>query len=802
MAKKSKSAGRGKSKSAGTDEKRPTEGFVAMNMDPGGDFAAARAGGGALAARAATVIYVHGINNKPTVDLLRCQWDKALFGRRMGDKTRMAYWVDRERYPTPSPATCDSPDHPAPDDGAAFGIRTAATGGDLPPSDAELIKAIAGNKEQADWLAELNTEMLKNQPDAGAVSAAGVGDFFGGAADRIFRLTRGAFLADVHDFFYKADRRKFMLDSVRDRMEAGGGPFVVIGHSQGSMVAYEFLRRLKRADCHVPLFITIGSPLGLPPVRSRFEEWTGESKLPFPPCVDRWVNVANLFDPVCSDRDLTDDIEPGRGTAKDRFKNHKVNSPNADLKQNRHSGTGYLKTDQVRAAVRDAVGIDFAQAVAMHQLAEDLVEEAEQTPGQRVPALIQLRTEPDKEGPGSIDEVRDAVVERIETLTADAGKEAVGIDVTRRFVAARLTLRELEQLRTEWSGLRIERVWRDMEKRALINRSRVTIQASAANLAYNARGEGITWAVLDTGVDANHRHFELHRNIAGVWDCTGSGVTSIPEANAADPNGHGTHVAGIIAGEWSPDMATDAPYAGMAPRTRLHCFKVLTDNGSGQDSFIIKALDKIAKLNEDAGQLVIHGVNLSLGGYFDPGVYGCGHTPLCSELRRLWRQGVVVVIAAGNEGHEFLRTASGGVRPANLDLSIGDPANLEESIAVGSVHRENPHTYGVSFFSSRGPTADGRLKPDVVAPGEKIRSARAGGQGNTAEALYVESSGTSMAAPHVAGVLAAFMSVRREFIGNPDRVKEILLAHCTDLRRDRYLQGAGMPNLVRMLAGT
>ena len=93
----------------------------------------------------------------------------------------------------------------------------------------------------------------------------------------------------------------------------------------------------------------------------------------------------------------------------------------------------------------------------------------------------------------------------------------------------------------------------------------------------------------------------------------------------------------------------------MAPEAKLYGFKVLKNNGSGEDAFIIKALDTVADLNEKAGQLVIHGVNLSLGGGFDPSVFGCGHTPLCQELRRLWRQGVLVVLAAGNEGYAVSR---------------------------------------------------------------------------------------------------------------------------------------------------
>jgi subtilisin family serine protease len=239
-------------------------------------------------------------------------------------------------------------------------------------------------------------------------------------------------------------------------------------------------------------------------------------------------------------------------------------------------------------------------------------------------------------------------------------------------------------------------------------------------------------------------------------------------------------------------------YGGNAPRAGLHIYKVLTDDGSGQDSWIIKALDHIAEQNENSPDLVIHGINFSLGGPFDPEVYGCGFSPLCNELRRLWRQGVLVCIAAGNEGRLVLRTLD-GIHDLNLDLSIGDPANLEEAIAVGSVHRESPHLYGISYFSSRGPTADGRRKPDVVAPGEKIVSANAAFE---TEEDYVAMSGTSMACPQVSGVLAAFLSVRREFIGRPDMVKRILLDHCVDLGRDPNFQGAGVPNLMQMLLTT
>jgi subtilisin family serine protease len=125
-----------------------------------------------------------------------------------------------------------------------------------------------------------------------------------------------------------------------------------------------------------------------------------------------------------------------------------------------------------------------------------------------------------------------------------------------------------------------------------------------------------------------------------------------------------------------------------------------------------------------------------------------------------------------------------------------------------------PHIYGVSYFSSKGPTGDGRLKPDLVAPGEKVLSCAAGklrdaakneissaqeGANQDQRIDYVEDSGTSMAAPHVAGVIAAFLSVRREFIGQPEKVKQIFLSTATDLKRDRYFQGHGLIDLMRAI---
>jgi subtilisin family serine protease len=768
------------------------------------------------AARVAnTIVYVHGINNKPPASVLKCQWDTALFNTQLGDRSRMSYWVNRDYYPVPLSETCASGDVVNIDDDEAStrAIMALARGesGDEELALSREISALTTDPARQAWLTKVAAKLLVGTAVSNAELAAKdvrakvlpIPPFLRRLVTR--KLTR-AFLRDVNDFLFVAERRDAMEASFLDRLSAGGGPFVVIAHSQGSMIAYDVLRRLERTSAHVPLFITIGSPLGLAEVQDVLRQWTG-GRLPFPPCVDRWLNVADRLDPVAFDTDISNDFEG-------RIENVAKIGINPDSPHHPHSGTGYLKVEQVRTAVRKAVGPSFGQAVTQFVIAKDLSRDMEDAHrDERHPVLIQLAEERsgDPANPKRLENLATLVETKINEIVrigkADPEEDAE-LERLRHFVSARLTRLEVETLRTLFADLQIDAIWRNASKRALVKASTHTVQARPANLGYGANGEGICWAVLDTGIRADHPHFHKYNNVVDQWDCTKAGAPRRLARGGRDfieldRDGHGTHVAGIIAGEYAvPAPAGDAVlFAGMAPRCSLYGFKVLDDQGNGRDSWIIKALDTIADLNTEAGQLVVHGVNLSLGGSFDPSVFNVGHTPLCQELRRLWRQGVLVVLAAGNEGYVILSGGEGEIQ-ANLDLTIGDPANLDEAIAVGSVHKTNPHTYGVSFFSSRGPTADGRRKPDVVAPGEKILSARHDWKPNVPgeDALYVSMSGTSMAAPHVSGVLAAFLSLRREFVGYPDRVKSILLESCIDLRRDIYMQGSGLPNLIKMLA--
>ncbi|KAF1709878.1 peptidase [Pseudoxanthomonas kalamensis DSM 18571] len=761
---------------------------------------------------AKAVVYVHGIGNKPPAEVLRAQWDQALFGRSMGERTRLAYWVDRQRYPVPEAGTGNDRDDGPTITPAELKVM-AAMGVSPAQRDLQALAGqIAGSPEEERLLRQMLGELGVDGVGRRGPGKRGV---LGKINEALLRLVSAALLQDVHDFFFVRERREAMERSLRERLESGGGPFVVVAHSQGSMIAYEVLRKLDPARCDVALLVTVGSPLGLPSVRSMFKQWTKKSKLPFPPCVRQWFNVADTADPVALDGDLKDDIERPAG----RFRNLRGQGINLDSPQHPHSGSGYLAIAQVREAVREAVGPGFDQPLSNTVLIKDLSDQLEARDGEyRHETLIELER---ADGEGDLDQSRQRLLAQIRELAGastglqgEALDEAIRLeDGLQRFVSARLTRFEIERLRDAHQPLKFKRLWRDAQKRALINQSPVVVQADAAHNAYRALGRKIGWAVLDTGIAASHPHFyEAGKKdvVAAQWDCTVRGapkkrVRADGDAfSGMDRDGHGTHVAGIIAGSCSAPLpgGETASFGGIAPEARLYGFKVLDDEGLGHDSYIIKALQQIGRINDSAGELLIHGVNLSLGGPFDAESYGCGFTPVCNELRRLWRQGVLVVLAAGNEGTAWLLQADGSILPANMDLSIGDPANLEESIVVGSVHKSNPHTYGVSYFSSRGPTADGRGKPDVVAPGEKILSAHHGFSRRKRDSWMVEMSGTSMAAPHVSGLLAAFLSARREFIGAPDRVKRILLEHCTDIGRDPYMQGRGIPNLVRMLGAT
>ena len=261
---------------------------------------------------------------------------------------------------------------------------------------------------------------------------------------------------------------------------------------------------------------------------------------------------------------------------------------------------------------------------------------------------------------------------------------------------------------------------------------------------------------------------------------------------------HGTHVAGIIGAgkpkeELIPESEDKREYVpGMCPDIKLYDFRVIAESDDIRDTefAIIAALQYIRYLNARSDFVTIHGANLSLSIPHDVHNFACGRTPICDECERLVESGVVVVAAAGNLGYQNYQTKDGSYE-GYAAFTVTDPGNADGVITVGSTHRTSPHTYGVSFFSSRGPTGDGRHKPDIVAPGEKIRAPFRSGWGDL--------DGTSMAAPHVSGAAAMLMARYTEMIRQPRKIKRILCESATDLGREKSFQGHGMLDVLRAL---
>jgi len=158
-----------------------------------------------------------------------------------------------------------------------------------------------------------------------------------------------------------------------------------------------------------------------------------------------------------------------------------------------------------------------------------------------------------------------------------------------------------------------------------------------------------------------------------------------------------------------------------------------------------------------------------------------------------WQAGMVVVVAAGNDGRDnsFGNDGYG---------TIGAPGNDPYVITVGAMKTEGTLQRSddlIASYSSRGPTyIDLTAKPDLVAPGERIISCHAHPEQGYE---YKEASGTSAAAPHVSGAIAAFLSGHKEFRSDPESVKRIFIKTATDLGRDRAYQGAGLVDLLRAM---
>lgn len=306
----------------------------------------------------------------------------------------------------------------------------------------------------------------------------------------------------------------------------------------------------------------------------------------------------------------------------------------------------------------------------------------------------------------------------------------------------------------------VEKVWLDRRVRSTLDESAGQVGAPTA---WNAGldGSGVTVAVLDSGIDTAHE--DLAGAVVGERNFT---LTPTP----SDGGGHGTHVASIIAGTGA---ASDGSYRGMADGVDLLSGKVLDDNGNGVISWAIDGMEWAAEQDADI-------VNMSLG------AGGPGGQQLSDAVERLTAEhGTLFVAATGNRG---------------CDACVSHPAAAESAVAVGAVDKSD----ALADFSNRGPLPDSYgIKPDVTAPGVDIVAARSadGTMPPPAEPVnedYIRASGTSMAAPHVAG-LAALMLQAEPDLG-PAELKAWLTSSAEpQAGHTIYEQGAGRVDIERAI---
>lgn len=242
-------------------------------------------------------------------------------------------------------------------------------------------------------------------------------------------------------------------------------------------------------------------------------------------------------------------------------------------------------------------------------------------------------------------------------------------------------------------------------------------------------GKGIGVAVLDTGIIP---HPDFDRRIMDFSDFVGR------QRKLYDDSGHGTHVAGILAGS---GRLSGGAYAGIAPEASLFAGKVLDQNGNGTVESVIRGMEWILTHRKHR-QIRI--VNISVG--TQPGLDKREERRLLEGVEALWDAGLVVVVSAGNYG------------PAEGSVAV--PGSSRKVITVGAVDLAGRGNHGNRkkwAYSGRGPTEGCVIKPDVVAPGTFITSC-SGNYRNRFQKPYTVKSGTSMATPVVSGAIACLLS--------------------------------------------
>ena len=310
----------------------------------------------------------------------------------------------------------------------------------------------------------------------------------------------------------------------------------------------------------------------------------------------------------------------------------------------------------------------------------------------------------------------------------------------------------------------------DRDLTPTLNKGRAAVQQEVQWNTMGYDGYGLRVAVIDSGINENEAFQDGTTSRLVYQKSFIKGVSS-----TSDGYGHGTHVASIIAGDGEGADISTAKYRGMAPYADIVNLRVLDDNGAGKDSYVIAALQWITENKADRkANLNIRVVNMSLG---RPVYESYKNDPLCKAVEAVWQAGILVVVAAGNEGRNNQGNSNGYG-------TINSPGNDPYVITVGASNMFGTDTRiddMPTSYSSKGPSMiDHIVKPDILAPGNKISALgsgklKANNPANVTDPAnsYMQLSGTSMATPFIAG--AALLLLEKNSTYTPDQVKYLLM---------------------------
>jgi serine protease AprX len=426
------------------------------------------------------------------------------------------------------------------------------------------------------------------------------------------------------------------------------------------------------------------------------------------------------------------------------------------------------------------VVVPASAAPAASRLDDDLSQRLQTTPeSQLIPVIIEGAVDTSRQTSSSSDRA-----ERAESRVRGTGGHVVG---SSRLLGATVAELTPAQIRVLAADLSIARIHVDAAVKAnalgpdasASGPTPIVFQQTVGAMdAWRAgqSGQGVTVAVLDTGIDNDSVAF-------GARVKARVDLVDPAHPAAGDPAGHGSHVAGIIA------AGRAFPSPGIAPDASLVSVRVLDENGHGRVSSVVLGLEWVIAHRASMG---IRVVVMALGA---PAVIGYRDDPLASAAELAWRSGLVVVTPAGNDGPGVGTVQTPGIDPLVVTVGASDDRGTP-----------SPADDTLPTWSSVGPTPDGLAKPDLLAPGRKIVSVRV--PYSTVELqspshiegpTTIRFSGTSEATGVVGGAAALLLQQRPDL--TPDQTKALLTNGAVPIAGvSAAAQGAGLLNVMRSMA--